>query len=147
MKRITPLPRKFRFQLHPTLTYVSFWHPPFLSVSRRQTCTYHLILLYTQSSSRTLAPPVLPQLLARDWLSFFSSTVVTRPGARGLQSIDLHPSRNLTGSGFRPLSKIPYCCSDEPGPCFSSGVAIPLSGWLRIFDLVSCYPTNISNPQ
>ena len=109
MKRITAT-QKVPLSTSPYLTYVSFWHPPFLSVSRRQTCTYHLILLYTQSSSRTLAPPVLPQLLARDWLELLfrvPSYVVL--GERGLQSIDLHPSRNLTGSGFRPLSKIPYC--------------------------------------
>ena len=32
------------------------------------------------------------------------------PLNRGLQSEDLHPSRGVAASDFRPLRKIPYCC-------------------------------------
>ncbi len=32
-------------------------------------------------------------------------------------------SRNITGSGFRLLSKIPHCWLIKPGPCLSSSVA------------------------
>ena len=36
----------------------------------------------------------------------------------------LHHSRDITGSSFRPLSKIPHCCrSKASGPCLSPSVA------------------------
>jgi hypothetical protein len=35
-----------------------------------------------------------------------------------------HHSRDIAGSGFRPLSKIPHCCrSKASGPCLSPSVA------------------------
>ena len=43
------------------------------------------------------------------------------PQKRSLQSLDLHPSRGVAPSGFRPLWKIPHCClPQEYGPCLSS---------------------------
>nr|QKI32033.1 hypothetical protein [Ombrophytum subterraneum] len=42
---------------------------------------------------------------------------------RALQIALLH-SRDIAGSGFRPLSKIPHCCPPrESGPCLSPSVA------------------------
>jgi hypothetical protein len=36
----------------------------------------------------------------------------------------LHHSRDIAGSGLRPLSKIPHCCrSKASGPCLSPSVA------------------------
>ena len=51
------------------------------------------------------------------------------PNKRTLQSKDLHRSRTIARSGFRPLPKIPYCClPQEFGPCLSPNVAVsPLS--------------------
>ena len=46
------------------------------------------------------------------------------PSDRGLRSENLHPSRGVTASGFRPLRNIPHCClPQESGPCSSSSVA------------------------
>ena len=43
------------------------------------------------------------------------------PQKRSLQSLDLHPSRGVAPSGFRPLWKIPHCCLPQKyGPCLSS---------------------------
>ena len=46
------------------------------------------------------------------------------PTKRTLRPGGLHRPRGIAGSGFRPLSNIPYCCLPwESGPCFSSSVA------------------------
>lgn len=48
------------------------------------------------------------------------------PDERVLQRFDLclHHSRNIAGSGLRPLSDIPHCCTRKgAGPCLSSSVA------------------------
>src|SRR5699024_6445286 len=46
------------------------------------------------------------------------------PHNRVLRSEDLHHSRGVAPSDFRPLRKIPYCCLlYEPGPCLSPSVA------------------------
>ena len=67
--------------------------------------------LYAQSFRTTLAPYVLPRLLARslpglphEVPSFFI------PRNRSLQSENLHPSRGVAGSEFPPLPNIPHCC-------------------------------------
>ena len=53
-----------------------------------------------------------------------SSTVIVLLGERALQPNSCHHSRNIAGSGFRPLSKIPHCCLlKESGPCLSPSVA------------------------
>ena len=53
-----------------------------------------------------------------------SSTVIILPDERALQPNGLHHSRDIAGSGFRPLSKIPHCCLPrESGPCLSPSVA------------------------
>src|SRR6476469_3050782 len=46
------------------------------------------------------------------------------PLHRALQPEDLHHTRGVAASGFRPLRKIPHCClPQESGPCLSSSVA------------------------
>ena len=46
------------------------------------------------------------------------------PDKRALQPEGLLHSRDIAGSGFRPLSKIPHCCPPwESGPCLSPSVA------------------------
>ena len=148
MKRITPLPRKFRFQLwNPSHTWVFEILLSFRSVDVKLVRTT-LSCFYTQSSSRTLAPPVLPQLLARDWLSFFSKYRRNSFLVKEVYSQSTFiPHATLLDQAFTHCPIFPTAGSEEPRPCFSSGVAILPLRWLRIFDLVSCYPTNISNPQ
>ena len=47
------------------------------------------------------------------------------PLNRALQSEDLHHSRGVAASDFRPLRKIPYCClPKESGPYLSPNVAV-----------------------
>ena len=47
------------------------------------------------------------------------------PRDRSLRSENLHPSRGVAASGFRPLCNIPHCClPEESGPCLSSNVAV-----------------------
>src|SRR4029079_8715410 len=42
------------------------------------------------------------------------------PVESALQSKDLHHTRGVAASGFRPLRKIPHCClPEESGPCLS----------------------------
>ena len=44
---------------------------------------------------------------------------------RALRSENLHHSRGIAPSGFRPLRKIPHCClPQESGPCLSPNVAV-----------------------
>src|SRR5699024_3071055 len=46
------------------------------------------------------------------------------PHNRVLRSDDLHHSRAVAPSGFRPLRKIPYCClPKDSGPCLGHSVA------------------------
>src|SRR5699024_2260185 len=46
------------------------------------------------------------------------------PYNRVLRSENLHHSRGVAPSDFRPLRKIPYCClPSESGPCLSPSVA------------------------
>src|SRR5699024_729445 len=46
------------------------------------------------------------------------------PDNRVLRSEDLHHSRGVAPSDFRPLRKIPYCCvPEESGPCLSPRLA------------------------
>ncbi len=81
--------------------------------------TNRLRALYAQYFRLTLAPSVLPRLLARSWpvllqqvtsppgpvqpRAFFPAKKALQPAGR------LHP-RGIAGSGLRPLSKIPHCC-------------------------------------
>ena len=52
------------------------------------------------------------------------TVIVFFPSERGLRSENLHPSRGVAASGFRPLRNIPHCClPQESGPCLSSSVA------------------------
>ncbi len=47
------------------------------------------------------------------------------PLNRALQSEDLHHSRGVAASDFRPLRKIPYCClPKESGPSLSPNVSV-----------------------
>ena len=47
------------------------------------------------------------------------------PNNRVLQSEDLHHSRGVAPSDFRPLRKSPHCClPEEFGPCLSPNVAV-----------------------
>ena len=77
--------------------------------------TYNLIgrlhSLYAQSFRTTLAPYVLPRLLARSLpgLSYEVPSFFV-PRDRSLQSENLHPSRGVAGSEFPPLPNIPHCC-------------------------------------
>src|SRR5207245_11324219 len=46
------------------------------------------------------------------------------PRDSALRSEDLHHTRGVAASGFRPLRKIPHCCLPyESGPCLSSSVS------------------------
>src|SRR5215213_3219752 len=73
--------------------------------------TSRLRALYAQSIRTTLAPYVLPRLLARSWPALLLQVPsVFVPAERGLQPESLHPPRGVAASGFRPLRKIPYCC-------------------------------------
>ena len=67
--------------------------------------------LYAQSFRTTLAPYVLPRLLARSLpgLSYRVPSFFV-PCDRTLQSENLLHSRGVAGSGFRPLTNIPHCC-------------------------------------
>ncbi len=67
--------------------------------------------LYAQSFRTTLAPYVLPRLLARSLpgLSYEVPSFFI-PRDRSLQSENLHPSRGVAGSEFPPLPNIPHCC-------------------------------------
>ena len=67
--------------------------------------------LYAQSFRTTLAPYVLPRLLARSLpgLSYRVPSFFV-PCDRTLQSENLLHSRGVAGSGFRPLPNIPHCC-------------------------------------
>ena len=60
----------------------------------------------------TLAPYVLPRLLARSWpVLLLPLPSLSLVGAeRGLQPEGRHPSRGVAASGFRPLCNIPHCC-------------------------------------
>ena len=65
------------------------------------------------------------------------------PEKRGLQPIGRHPSREIAPSGFRPLRKIPHCCSRRSLGRVSVPVwLIILSDQLLIVALVSLYLTN-----
>ncbi|TNV71366.1 hypothetical protein FGO68_gene16114 [Halteria grandinella] len=90
----------------------------------------HLRTLQTQQIRTTLAPSVLPRLLARSqpvlihivpslshaWAS--SSYIKAVYNAQRLL-----PARGMAGSGFRPLPNIPYCClPQESGPYLSASV-------------------------
>ncbi len=65
------------------------------------------------------------------------------PLNRGLQPEGIHPSRGVAASDFRPLRKIPYCCSRRSLGRISVPMwPITLSGRLSIVALVGHYPTN-----
>ncbi len=75
--------------------------------------------LYAQLIRTTLATSVLPRLLARSWPLLIPEVPSTPghflpglffPQKRSLRPEGLHPPRGMAGSGFRPLSNIPYCC-------------------------------------
>ena len=53
-----------------------------------------------------------------------STNVIIIIDERVLQPEGLLHSRGIAGSGFPPLSNIPYCClPEESGPCLSPSVA------------------------
>ena len=107
--------------------------------------TFHiqsrLRALYAQLFWITLAPSVLPRLLAQNWpglLPWVSSSsmilYIFEQSWTNLHKIlstkevydqkSLLPSCKIAGSSLRSLSKIPHCClPKEYGPCLSPIVA------------------------
>jgi len=109
---------------------------------------FRLRALYAQSFRTTLAPSVLPRLLAR------SEPGLPPPGASrsswGEGSFD-HGGRPLprkvAGSGLRPVSKIPHCClAVESGPFSVPVWPIALTNRRRIFGLGRPSRTQRPNP-
>ena len=83
--------------------------------------------------------------------SFFSSYVIIFTSEITLQPINRYQptnlfcfphSRNITGSNFRPLSKIPHCWLKSLDLISVPVWLVVLSDQLRIFGLVSLYLTN-----
>ena len=79
----------------------------------------HLRALYAQSFRLTLAPSVLPRLLAQSLPVLFlqlTSTCLALNLASfltdksALQPSGLLHTRGIAGSGLPPLSNIPHCC-------------------------------------
>ena len=82
--------------------------------------------LYAQSFRITLAPPVLPRLLARNEPGLFVRNMSCSSACTNRFTTEngLRPSREMAGSGLRPLSKILHCClMNKFGPCLSPNVA------------------------
>ena len=75
---------------------------------------------FTPSKSEQRLPPTYYRgcwhVVSRGLLEWYRQAEVLLtprrffPLNRGLQSEDLHPSRGVAASGFRPLRKIPHCC-------------------------------------
>ena len=86
---------------------------------------YNLKALYAQSFRIMLAPPRITAAAGTELAgTSFSSTVFFLLDERALRPNSLLHSRDIAGSGFRPLSKIPHCClPKESGPCLSPSVA------------------------
>ena len=95
--------------------------------------SHRLRALYAQLFRLTLAPSVLPRLLARSQpvllLQLTSITQSIKLNAflateRTLQPEGLLHSRGMAASGLPPLRNIPHCClPQESGPCLSPSVA------------------------
>ena len=81
--------------------------------------------LYAQLFRLTLAPSVLPRLLARSQpVLLLRVTSFLLPSESALQPEGLLHTRGMAASGFPPLCNIPYCClPQESGPCLSPNVA------------------------
>ncbi|KAK8556647.1 hypothetical protein V6N12_003044 [Hibiscus sabdariffa] len=127
-------------RFHPSLKRHTKFHSPLshsselvLRAFRQFLATFtfnpihHLRALYAQSFRRTLAPP--PSYRGC-WhgvsRGFFLESCHDRAlDERALRAgLALLHSRDIAGSGFRPLSKIPHCCPPwESGPCLSPSVA------------------------
>jgi len=112
---------------------------------------YHLRTLYAQSFRITLAPFVLPRLLARRFAGASSlANVIILTNERTLQPIKVYKinlfccphSRSITGSSFRSLSKIPHCWLKSLDLVSVPVWLIILSNQLRIKGFVSRYLTN-----
>ncbi len=76
-----------------------------------QNARHRLRALYAQSLRTTLAPYVLPRLLARSepgLIPLVPSLLV--PKKSSLQPEGRLPARGVARSGFPPLPKIPHCC-------------------------------------
>ena len=84
--------------------------------------------LYAQLFWITLAPSVLPRLLAQNLpellFQVMSLSLFPKDLMKGFyDQYNLHHPRDIAGSGFRPVSKIPDCCLPwEFGPCLSPNV-------------------------
>jgi len=106
--------------------------PPKVSFGVSQTTANNsLHALYAQLFRITLAPSVLPRLLAQNLPELlFQVMTLSLPYkkygflTKGFyDQNNLHHPRDIAGSSFRPLSKIPHCCLPwEFGPCLSPNV-------------------------
>ena len=107
--------------------------------------------LYAQWLWITLAPLVLPLLLARELAgASFSSKVIIYLDERVLQLyyLCLHHSRNIAGSSFRRVSNIPHCCIlMDAGPFLSSSVADHSLKPTKDLRLGKLLPHQLSNPK
>lgn len=101
------------------ITTVKLWYFLYVNIVNR------LNALYAQSFRITLAPLVLPRLLARSWPGLLFKKCHNLNLNLGFYSqYSLRHPCNMAGSGFRPLSKIPHCCRSKTfGPCLSPNVA------------------------
>ncbi len=86
---------------------------------------HRLRALYAQSFRITLALSVLPRLLAQSLPGLLLRVPSLSSSTKEFYDQNsLHHSRDIAGSGFRPLSKIPHCClPKKSGPCLSPSVA------------------------
>ena len=117
--RISPLHREFHFPLSHSRTAVSRAGPELSSGFAP--LTYHSAYapFTPNNSGQRLPPPYYRGCWHgvsrgfferyRQPLKLFTSEEFFPP-ERGLHSLELHPSRGVAGSAFRPLPNIPHCC-------------------------------------
>lgn len=98
----------------------------FLKTLNHRSIISHLNALYAQSLGITLAPLVLPRLLARVQTGLFLKFVsLSFLNSEVYDHLSLLPSCNIAWSNLRSLPNILDCCWFIPfGPYFSPNVAV-----------------------
>ena len=125
MKRITPLPRKFRFQLHPTS---HTWVFDILLSFRSVDVKLVRITLSCFTPNHHLEPLLLPYYRSCwheiGW-SFFSEYRHKSSSVKEVYNQTIFfPHAILLDQAFAHCPIFPTAGLNKPGPCFSSGVAI-----------------------
>ncbi len=150
--RISPLHWEFRYPLRDSSSAVSMAVPRLSRGISRPTCQAAYVPFTPNNSEQRSPPPYYRGCwhgVSRGFLqryrqpySLFICTDFV-PLDRSLRPEGLRPPRGVAASGFRPLRKIPHCCSRRS----LDRVSVPvwpntLSGRLPIVALVGRYPTN-----